>query len=186
MILDECLKAANEIKDLELHFSMGEAIVYASLGPRSPKGRDPWQVEENDFIPIGGGGGLADNSEDHVKWILDQLCGTYMLSEHPNVKQASCMWLLAIVKHGRDLPAVKERLLDVQSAFMGLLGDSNDLIQDAASKGLGLVYDSCTEKQQAQMVKSLLNTLMEGRKEVQKVSWESVCLFEGCLIRFAL
>ena len=29
----------------------------------------------------------------------------------------------------QELPEVKERLLEVQSAFMSLLGDSNDLIQ---------------------------------------------------------
>ena len=31
--------------------------------------------------------------------------------------------------------------MKIQSAFMGLLGDNNDLVQDAASKGLGLVYE---------------------------------------------
>ena len=35
----------------------------------------------------------------------------------------------AIQKSFQDLPEVKERLLEVQSAFMSLLGDSNDLIQ---------------------------------------------------------
>ena len=29
----------------------------------------------------------------------------------------------------QELPEVKERLLEIQSAFMSLLGDSNDLIQ---------------------------------------------------------
>lgn len=64
---------------------------------------------------------------------------------------------------------VKDRLLEIQSAFMSLLGDGNDLVQDAASKGLGLVYDSSSEEQRSKMVSSLLSTLTEGKKEVQKV-----------------
>ena len=52
-ILEEFLKSANEIKDLELHFTMGEATVYAAMGTRSPVGRDLWRVEERDFAPIG-------------------------------------------------------------------------------------------------------------------------------------
>ena len=63
--------------------------------------------------------------------------------------------------------------MKIQSAFMGLLGDNNDLVQDAASKGLGLVYDNCSEDLRDQMVKSLLSTLMEGQKGVQKVSNET-------------
>ena len=39
-ILDSFLKSANEIKDLELHFTMGEATVHAAMGPRAPAARD--------------------------------------------------------------------------------------------------------------------------------------------------
>ena len=59
----------------------------------------------------------------------------------PSEKQASCVWLLALVKQAKDHHIVKDNLMKIQSAFMGLLGDNNDLVQDAASKGLGLVYE---------------------------------------------
>ena len=36
-------------------------------------------------------------------------------------------------------------MLEIQSAFMTLLGDNNDLVQDAASKGIGIVYESSSE-----------------------------------------
>lgn len=36
--------------------------------------------------------------------------------------------------------AVKSNLLRIQSAFMSLLGDNNDLIQDAASKVINGTY----------------------------------------------
>ena len=56
-----------------------------------------------------------------------------------------------------------------QSAFMTLLGDPNDLVQDAASKGIGIVYDNCSEADREKMVGSLLDTILGGRKEVNKV-----------------
>jgi|688.fasta_scaffold1870681_1 proteasome component ECM29 len=52
---------------------------------------------------------------------------------------------------------------------MTLLGDPNDLVQDAASKGIGIVYDSCSEADREKMVTSLLETITGGRKEVNKV-----------------
>ncbi len=57
----------------------------------------------------------------------------------------------------------------IQAAFMTLLGDPNDLVQDAASKGIGIVYDSCSEADREKMVTSLLETITGGRKEVNKV-----------------
>ena len=44
-------------------------------------------------------------------------------------------------EQAKDHHIVKDNLMKIQSAFMGLLGDNNDLVQDAASKGLGLVYE---------------------------------------------
>ena len=51
-------------------------------------------------------------------------------------------------------------------------------MQDAASKGLGLVYEGCSEGQQKEMVDALLRTLMEGKREVQKVSGDTK-IFQG-------
>ena len=176
LVLEECLESAQEIKDLELHFTMGEAIVYAAIGPLSPAARDLWQVKEEDFKPDYGSHGT-----DHIEWVIDQLCNKYTMSTHPNVKQGSCLWLLALTKHGKHIKSVQDRMLLIQSSFMYLLGDANDLVQDAASKGLGLVYDSCSEEQQDKMVKNLLGTLMEGNRSVAKVSGETKIFEEGSM-----
>ena len=75
-----------------------------------------------------------------------------------------------------------------QSAFMTLLGDPNDLVQDAASKGIGIVYDNCSEADREKMVGSLLDTILGGRKEVNKVrapSW-SLVLRSRVLFRLQL
>ncbi|TRY72263.1 hypothetical protein TCAL_11939 [Tigriopus californicus] len=178
LILEEFLELASEVKDIELHFTMGEAIVYAAFGSHSPSARDYWLISEEDFTPPLD----QDKSPDElVTWLLSQLCGKYIQSTHPNVKQSACLWLLALLKHGETLQVVRDRLLDIQSAFMTVLGDNNEMIQDAASKGLGLVYDCSSEGQKEEMVKGLLQTLTEGKREVQKVGEDTKIFEEGQL-----
>ena len=77
------------------------------------------------------------------------------------------------------LKVVSGRLAEIQSAFMSLLGDGNDLVQDAASKGLGIVYEACSGEQRDAMVGHLLTTLLEGNKtQTQKVNFLplSICI----------
>ena len=92
----------------------------------------------------------------------------------------SCLWLLALVKHCIKQEVVKTHLLEIQAAFMGLLGDNNDLVQDAASKGIAIVYEACTEDQRDGMVNNLLDTIL-GKKpqEVKKVTESTKVFQEG-------
>ncbi len=176
LVLKELLGCAQEVKDIELHFTMGEAVYCAMAGPLAPRGRDQWRQAEEDFCPS-----VEETASDqYIKWTLDEFCNKLAVSTHPNVKQASCLWLLAVVKYGSGLKAVERRLMEVQAAFMALLGDGNDIVQDAASKGLGLVYENSSEEDRERLVGSLLGTLTADRsKEVQKVSGETKIFDEG-------
>merc|ERR1719483_652930 len=142
LLLESFIELASEVKDVELHFTIGDALVHCALGPLSPSARDVWTVSEDEFTPMDAGAGA-----DQLEWLVSQLTEKSTRSTHPNIKQASCLWLLALVKHCITQPAVQSKLLAIQGAFMGLLGDNNDLVQDAASKGIGIVYEACTEDQ---------------------------------------
>ena len=169
-ILDGFLDSAREIKDIELHFTIGQALVYATLGPLSARGRNLWKVAESEFQASKCNPNASDNQ---VQYVLTALIDKHTLSTHPSEKQASCIWLLALVKQAKDHELVKSSLMKIQSAFMGLLGDSNDLVQDAASKGLGLVYENCSEDLRGKMVQSLLSSLLEGQKTVGTVNQDT-------------
>ena len=39
-----------------------------------------------------------------------------------------------------------------------------EVTQDIASKGLGLVYDSCSEEQRKELISNLVDTLMTGKR----------------------
>jgi proteasome component ECM29 len=38
------------MKDVEIQFTIGEALVSAALGLNSPESRDTWTVKERDFV----------------------------------------------------------------------------------------------------------------------------------------
>ena len=174
LLLETFIEFASEAKDVELHFTIGEALVHCALGPLSPAARDVWTVAEEDFKPLEQGAG-----QEELAWLLAQLTDKLTQSSHPNIKQASCLWLLAIVRHCLTQAVVQEKLLNIQAAFMGLLGDNNDLVQDAASKGIGVVYESCSEDQRDKMVNNLLDTLLGRKQEVNKVTKDTKVFQEG-------
>jgi len=174
MVIEKFLETAAEIKDIELHFTIGDALVHCALGPMSPDSRDTWTVDKEDFKPIEGIAGTD------LQWLVEKLVGSLTQSTHPNIKQAGCLWLLAVTKHCTGEEAVKSQLVRIQSAFMSLLGDNNDLVQDAASKGIGIVYESCSAEDQDKMVGHLLDTLIGSNKtEVAKVNEDTKVFQEG-------
>ena len=95
-LLESFIELASDIKDIELHFSIGEALVFCSLGVRSPAARDGWSVEEDDFSPLDTD--LQEEEGQQLDWLVSQLTGRLTRSTHPSVKQAACLWLLAVVK----------------------------------------------------------------------------------------
>jgi proteasome component ECM29 len=57
----------------------------------------------------------------------------------------------------------------------------SDLVQDLASKGLGLVYEASSEEEQKELVQNLLDQLSSGKKSVQKVNQDTKLFEEGQL-----
>ena len=45
------LEMMKDIKEVELHLTMGESIVHAVLGPLSPVGRDTWTTDKKSYVP---------------------------------------------------------------------------------------------------------------------------------------
>lgn len=98
---------------------VSEALVTCALGPGSSNSRDLWNVCKDDFqVPAG-----TDLS--HLEWLLEQLLVKMVPDLHPASRQASCLWLVAVVKHCHNLKPVATKRTSVQAAFMDLLSDNN-------------------------------------------------------------
>ncbi|PIO30195.1 hypothetical protein AB205_0202440, partial [Aquarana catesbeiana] len=73
------------------------------------------------------------------------------------------------------------KLKEIQSAFISVLSENDELSQDVASKGLGLVYELGTEQDQQELVSILVDTLMTGKRAKHEISGDTE-VFQGSSI----
>ncbi|ELW70579.1 Proteasome-associated protein ECM29 like protein [Tupaia chinensis] len=149
-----------EAKQIELQFTIGEAITSAAIGTRSVAARDAWLVTEEEYTPPAGA-----KVNDVVPWVLDVILNKHIVSPNPHVRQAACIWLLSLVRKLSTHKEVKSHLKEIQSAFVSVLSENDELSQDVASKGLGLVYELGNEQDQQELVSTLVETLMTGKSQ---------------------
>ncbi|XP_073721138.1 proteasome adapter and scaffold protein ECM29 [Misgurnus anguillicaudatus] len=162
-----------EAKQVELQFTVGEALTNAALGSCSGAARDAWTCTEDQYCP-------PDNvkNNDVVPWLLNSVLSKYINSPNPHVRQAACIWLLSLVKKLSHHKEIQSHLKEIQAAFISVLSDPDELSQDVASKGLGLVYELGGEQDQQELVSTLVETLMTGKRAKHNVS-EDTEVFQG-------
>lgn len=76
----------------------------------------------------------------------------------PSLRKASVIWLLCFVQFCGHRPEVQARLPRCQAAFMTCLSDRSDLVQEAASRGLGLVYEKGDQSVKDELVRQLVQS----------------------------
>uniref|UniRef100_W5LFY5 Ecm29 proteasome adaptor and scaffold n=1 Tax=Astyanax mexicanus TaxID=7994 RepID=W5LFY5_ASTMX len=162
-----------EAKQVELQFTVGEAITSAAVGTGSGAARDVWTCTEDQYLPP-----ANVKSNDVVSWVLSSILSKYIVSQNPHVRQAACIWLLSLVKKLSEHKEIRTHLKEIQTAFITILSDPDELSQDVASKGLGLVYELGGEQDQQELVSTLVETLMTGKRAKHTVS-EDTEVFQG-------
>ncbi|KAG1956648.1 proteasome adapter and scaffold protein ECM29 [Pimephales promelas] len=162
-----------EAKQVELQFTVGEALTNAAVGSCSGAARDVWTCTEDQYCP-------PENikNNDIVPWVLNSILSKYIPSPNPHVRQAACIWLLSLVKKLSHHKEIQSHLKEIQTAFISILSDPDELSQDVASKGLGLVYELGGEQDQQELVSTLVETLMTGKRVKHAVS-EDTEVFQG-------
>uniref|UniRef100_A0A671RNL6 Proteasome-associated protein ECM29 homolog n=1 Tax=Sinocyclocheilus anshuiensis TaxID=1608454 RepID=A0A671RNL6_9TELE len=162
-----------EAKQVELQFTVGEALTNAAIGSCSGAARDVWTCTEDQYCP-------PDNvkNNDIVPWVLNSVLSKYISSPNPHVRQAACIWLLSLVKKLSHHKEIQSHLKEIQTAFISILSDPDELSQDVASKGLGMVYELGGEQDQQELVSTLVETLMTGKSAKHTVS-EDTEVFRG-------
>jgi len=165
----------NPMEHFEFYFTVGESLVCSALGPKSPAGREYWTCTVENYKAS-----MSEASDD-VGQLITLLLEKYLPSLNPHIRQAACIWLLTVVKQCGQHNQVQKKLPEMQRAFMQLLSDNNEITQDVASKGLGLVYENCSQEQKDTLVSSLVDTLMVGKKQAQQVTGSTKVFEEGAL-----
>nr|CAH7763652.1 unnamed protein product [Callosobruchus chinensis] len=172
-VLQGFLDTAKETKDVEVHFTIGESLVMCCQSVWSVEARNSWTTLPSDYRPDTS----EPQSDDTLDWLLDELL-KLAAHTHPNSKQASCIWLLAVIKGCGERQPITKRLQRLQSVFMDLLCENNDIIQDAASKGICVVYDTYKSEE---LLSALVRQLTSGKRQVAQVTDDTKLFEEGQL-----
>ncbi|KAK0081163.1 hypothetical protein PV325_012689 [Microctonus aethiopoides] len=171
IIIDNFIDFAKETKDSSMHFTIAASLVHCVQGPAALEARDVWTTLPDEYEQK-----FTEENNNHLMTLIDQLLKLAYVP-HPNSRQAICIWLLGIVRNNSKREQILNRLSDIQNVFMDFLSENNDVVQDVASKGICLVYDTSEESGRQLLVNNLLSQLSEGRRAVQQVD-ENTKLFE--------
>ncbi|TID15442.1 hypothetical protein CANINC_004408 [Pichia inconspicua] len=100
--------------------------------------------------------------QSRCSFILDHVLNNCKTAK-PNLRKASCIWLLSLVQYCQS-STINERLGEIQKAFMRFLSDREEIIQDAASRGLSITYEKGSYDAQETLVHDLLRSFTDSNK----------------------
>ncbi|KAI9320591.1 proteasome stabiliser-domain-containing protein [Dichotomocladium elegans] len=173
--ITDALFASADTKQVDLYFAGGEAWSLVAFGWESQAMEKHKDVGDL-VIPN------ANSEEKHNEFqaVIEKIARTYVTSDRAWYRKASCIWLLSILKFGKDQELIKKNLEIIHASFSRLIADRDDFTQEVASKGLGLVYEYGNAKIKEDMLYSLVGTFTEGRSiQAQSVTDNTVLFEEG-------
>ncbi|KAG5667004.1 hypothetical protein PVAND_015007 [Polypedilum vanderplanki] len=153
-------------KDAAIHIAIAQGLSLITSGDKNL----PKEVDQS-----------STNDDQLLDWLLTELI---KIVPEINVcsRQAISLWLLAIVQSCSNRVPVLNKRMTLQMAFTHLLSEDNELVQDVASRGLGLIFNMSSEEEQSQLSTQLLDQLTEGNKgKVRKVDEDTQLFEEGVL-----
>ncbi|TLD39235.1 Tryptophan-tRNA ligase [Venturia nashicola] len=167
-LLDEKLYKLHEIRQMEAHFAVGEALCCFSSGWDSTV----LKLELDMDCPS------PTNAKTRtLKRILDRTIKDCRASK-PSLRKASVIWLLCLVQFCGPLPEVQGSLRACQAAFKHCLSDRDELVQEASSRGLGIVYEKGDRALKDDLVRDLVGSFSENKTNLAGNVTEDTQLFE--------
>ncbi|RKP36670.1 proteasome stabiliser-domain-containing protein [Dimargaris cristalligena] len=147
-------------KQPELHFAIGEAWVYLTVGWDSAlldPHRDIGVLQSNSGYSI----------DSTAAYPIESLIETLMTSMVPTgslaARKSAAIWALTLVRFGTTSPTLKAHLPDLHTAFSRLFADKDELIQEVAAKGVGLIFDQGDSETKEDLVRLLMAFFREGK-----------------------
>lgn len=136
---------SSQAKQIELNMSIGEALVNAALGKRSNASLNPWTNEETQ---ITSNISITSSDDENLEWLLNGLLKNYLQNPNQFLRQASVLWLLIFVKKcSKHSSLVLKNLFKIQDAFIQRLSENDEISQEVASKGIGIIFSLADEEQ---------------------------------------
>ena len=110
---------------MELHFTIGEAFSCIGAGNISDLAFDKWTIKHEKQI-------FMDPNKDYMVSLLKRIIKECIYNNVSYVRQAG---VVCMVKYSSKHSAIQTHLKEIQSAFIDLLSESDEVTQDVASRG---------------------------------------------------
>ena len=96
----------------------------------------------------------------HISYFMD--CDwriVILIEDCLQTRSAACIWLVSLLNFTKPSQAMLARMDEIQEVFCSLLSDSDELVQEMASRGVSVVYRLSTESQQQSLMGKLVTSL---------------------------
>lgn len=154
--LEEKLYKLHEIRELGAQFAVGEALCCLASGWSNTVLQ--LDVDIDASLP-------KDKKTNTLPRVMEQTIKNSKASK-PALRRASIIWLLCLVQFCGHLPEVRGQLRACQAAFGGSLSERDDLVQEAASRGLGLVYEKGDKSLRDDLVRDLMKSFSSDKSNL--------------------
>jgi proteasome component ECM29 len=171
----------HEVRETEVQFSVGEALscfacgweskaLIAELDVMHPdQTQDPWDAPLQ--TPTG------PKREKTLGAVLDKTLKGCQQTK-PSLRKASVIWLLCLLQYCGHKPEIQNYLGQCQVAFKSCLSDRDEVVQEAASRGLGLVYEKGDRQLKDDLVRDLVGSFSDNKSKITGNVTEDTQLFE--------
>lgn len=171
----------HEVRQSEVQFSVGEALSCFACGWESKaltaeldiehpaQSHDPWDIPLT--TPIG------PKRENTLTAVLEKTVKGCRQTK-PSLKKASVIWLLCLLQYCGHKPEMQQFLPQCQLAFKYCLSDRDEVVQEAASRGLGLVYEKGDRQLKDDLVRDLVGSFSDNKSKMSGTVSEDTQLFE--------
>ena len=179
--ISEKLYELHEVRQPEVHFSVGEALSCFATGwgskaltaeldilhPEQPQ--EPWDVPLR--TPLG------PRREKTLGIVMERTLKGCVQTK-PSLKKASVIWLLCLLQYCGHKPEMQGYLSQCQIAFKNCLSDRDEVVQEAASRGLGLVYEKGDRQLKDDLVRDLVGSFSDNKSKMAGTVTDDTQLFE--------
>ncbi|KAL9079366.1 MAG: hypothetical protein Q9157_001753 [Trypethelium eluteriae] len=169
--IEESLHDLHEIKQTESQFAVGEALSCLACGWDSKALATKIDVEAS--VPE-----ISKRYQSALPQIIDRTLEDCRQTK-PSLKKAAVIWLLCLIQYCGHRTEVQERLPACQGAFKRCLSDRDTLVQESASRGLGLVYEHGDRQLKDDLVRDLVGSFSSDKAQTSGTVTEDTQLFEA-------
>ncbi|KAH3674419.1 hypothetical protein WICMUC_003256 [Wickerhamomyces mucosus] len=142
-------------KQVELLFTSGEAFSILASGWDSKFLQQQVDIQD-DLVKIN-----TAPREERLKVILGKILNACNSSK-PSLRKAGCIWLLSLAQYCGGSPILADNSSTIHITFMKFLADRDEIVQEAASRGLSIIYELGDNDLKETLVKSLLRSFTDS------------------------